>query len=106
MNQARLLAHSPSRAPLPGAPEEARVPSDDPDQTILAAFVAFLAEQTGVSERTARLYVAHIQRFGRWLQADGAAGLLDATGADVRAYRARLAQRQQPATVNATLAEL
>jgi site-specific recombinase XerD len=72
----------------------------------LAAFVAFLAEQTRVSERTARLYVAHLRRFARWLAAQYQAGLLEATGADLRAYRAELARRQRPASVNAALAAL
>ena len=106
MNQARSLARRASHGPLADSPEEPRFSSDNADQLLLAAFVAFLAEQTGVSERTARLYMAHLQRFGRWLRADGAVGLLDATGADVRAYRGQLARRQQPATVNAMLAAL
>jgi hypothetical protein len=46
----------------------ARVSSDNP----LAAFVALLAEDTKVGERTARLCVAHLQRFaGRLEQVTG-----------------------------------
>ena len=60
MNQARSLARRASHGPLAGSPEEPRFSSDNADQVLLAAFVAFLAEQTGVSERTARLYMAHL----------------------------------------------
>jgi hypothetical protein len=46
------------------ATRRASFSSDNP----LDAFVAFLAEHTRVGERSARLYVAHLQRFAAWLQ--------------------------------------
>jgi hypothetical protein len=105
----------PYRMKLPAAPvvarcqtsaiataEGARVSSDNP----LAAFVTFLAEHTKVGERSARLYVAHLQRFAAWLEQHYQALLLDVTTRDLREYRAELAQRQKPASVNAALAAL
>jgi integrase/recombinase XerC len=82
--------------------EGPRVSSDNP----LAAFVAFLAEHTKVGKRSARLYVAHLQRFAGWLQQRYQAPLLEATTRDLREYRAELAERQKPASVNAALAAL
>src|SRR5919206_2832522 len=45
MNQARSLARRASHRPLAGSPEEPRFSSDNADQVLLAAFVAFLPEQ-------------------------------------------------------------
>jgi site-specific recombinase XerD len=78
------------------------VSSDNP----LAGFVAFLAEHTKVGERSAGLYVAHLQRFAGWLQQRYQAPLLDATTRDLREYRADLAERQKPSSVNTALAAL
>jgi hypothetical protein len=46
-------------------------PSQGPSfssDNLLPAFLAFLAEDTKVGERTARQYVAHLQRFAVWLE--------------------------------------
>jgi hypothetical protein len=43
----------------------------------LAAFLAFLAEEQ-VTARTARLYLAHLQRLGAWLREQYRADLLEA----------------------------
>jgi integrase/recombinase XerC len=67
--------------------------------------VAALAEDH-VSARTARLYLRHLHRFAAWLGAHYQAGPLAATGHDLRAYRAQLAARQAPASVNAALGAL
>ncbi|MCA1648574.1 MAG: site-specific integrase [Chloroflexi bacterium] len=72
----------------------------------LAAFLAFLADDTGVSERSARLYLAHVRRFAAWLAHHYQAPILDATMRDLRQYKAELASRQKPASVNAALAAL
>ena len=72
----------------------------------MAAFVAFLAEQTKVGERSARLYVAHLQRFAAWLEQRYQPPLLDATTHDLREYRAELAHRQKTASGNAALTAL
>jgi site-specific recombinase XerD len=97
------------RAPLVRSPstaiarvEGARSSSDNR----LAAFVVFQAEHTKVGERSARLYVAHLQRFATWLDQRYQERLLGATTRDLREYRAELAQRQKPASVNAALAAL
>jgi integrase/recombinase XerC len=45
-------------------------------------------------------------RFAAWLRQQYRAELLDATSHDPREYRARLAERQKPASVNAALAAL
>src|SRR4051794_10186967 len=74
------------------------------DNTV-AAFLTFLAEEQ-VSARTAQLYLGHLGRFAPWLRERYQADLLDATGHDPREYRARLAERQKPASVNAALAAL
>jgi integrase/recombinase XerC len=71
----------------------------------VAAFLAFLAEEQ-VSARTARLYLAHLGRFATWLRDRYQADLLDATSHDLREYRARLADRQKAASVNAARAAL
>jgi site-specific recombinase XerD len=76
--------------------------SDNP----LSVFVTFLAEHTKIGERSARLYVAHVQRFAAWLEQRYQAPLLDATTRDLREYRGELAERQKPASVNAALAAL
>jgi site-specific recombinase XerD len=70
-----------------------------------AAFLAFLAEEQ-VSARTARLYLGHLGRFAGWLRDQYRADLVDATSHDLREYRARLADRQKPASVNAAIAAL
>jgi site-specific recombinase XerD len=74
------------------------------DNTV-AAFLTFLAEEQ-VSVRTARLYLGHLGRFAAWLREQYRADLVDATSHDLREYRARLAERQKPASVNAALAAL
>jgi site-specific recombinase XerD len=74
------------------------------DNTV-AAFLAFLADEQ-VSARTARLYLGHLRRFATWLSEQYRADLVDATSHDLREYRARLAERQKPASVNAALAAL
>jgi site-specific recombinase XerD len=84
------------------AAEAAPVSSDNP----LTAFLVFLAEETRVGERSARLYVAHLQRFAGWLEQRYQAGLLGVTTRDLRQYRAQIAERQKPASVNAALAAL
>jgi integrase/recombinase XerC len=68
-------------------------------------FLAALAEDH-VAARSARLYAAHLARFAAWLGARYRAGLLEATGHDLREYRAQLAARQKPASVNGALAAL
>ena len=74
------------------------------DNTV-AAFLTFLAEEQ-VSARTAQLYLGHLGRFAAWLWEQYQADLVDATSHDLREYRARLADRQKPASVNAALAAL
>src|SRR5437016_1557949 len=74
------------------------------DNTV-AAFLTFLAGEQ-VSARTARLYLGHLGRFAAWLREQYRAELIDATSHDLREYRARLAERQKPASVNAALAAL
>jgi site-specific recombinase XerD len=76
--------------------------SDNP----LPAFVAFLADNTKVGERTARQYVAHLERFNAWLDLRYQAALLEATTRDLRQYKTELGKRQKPASVNAALAAL
>jgi site-specific recombinase XerD len=70
-----------------------------------AAFLTFLAEEH-VSARTARAYLSHLGRFATWLREQYRADLFEATSHDLREYRARLAERQKPASVNAALAAL
>jgi integrase/recombinase XerD len=72
----------------------------------LPAFLAFLAEDTKVGERTARQYVAHLQRLAAWLDQHYQATLLEATTRDLRQYKTELGNRQKPASVNAALAGL
>ncbi len=72
----------------------------------LRSFLVHLAEDTRLCERSARLYVAHLQRFAAWLAEQHQAALLEATSHDLRAYRGQLADRQAPASVNAALAVL
>jgi site-specific recombinase XerD len=85
--------------------------TDNPDTTAggdaaaVHDFLAALAEDH-VAPRSARLYAAHLARFAAWLGARYRAGLLEATGHDVREYRAHLAARQKPASVNGALAAL
>jgi integrase/recombinase XerD len=69
-------------------------------------FLVFLADDTSVTERTARLYLAHLQRFASWLTERYQAPLLEATTRDVRQYKAELAERRKPASVNAAVAAL
>jgi site-specific recombinase XerD len=57
--------------------------SDNP----IPAFLAFLAEDTKVGERTARQYLAHLQRLAAWLEQHYQAALLEATTRDLRQYR-------------------
>ena len=92
LSQACLIA--PSQAPS--------FSSDNP----LPAFLAFLAEDTKVGERTARQYVAHLQRFAAWLEQRYQAALLEATTRDLRQYKTELGKRQKPASINTALAAL
>ena len=69
-------------------------------------FLTFLAEDTKVGERTARQYLAHLQRFTGWLEQRYQAALLEATTRDLRQYKTELGKRQKPASVNAALAAL
>src|SRR2546429_5282326 len=71
----------------------------------VTAFLRFLAEEQ-VSARTAQLYLGHLGRFTAWLREHYQADLVDATSHDLREYRARLADLQKPASVNAALAAL
>jgi site-specific recombinase XerD len=71
----------------------------------MAAFLTFLADEQ-VSARTAHLYLSHLGRFAVWLRERYQADLVDATSHDLREYRARLAERQKPASLNAALAAL
>ncbi len=57
-------------------------------------------------EHTARLYVAHLQRFEHWLVEHFQADRVSASRADLRTYRAELARRRQPASVYAVSAPL
>jgi site-specific recombinase XerD len=92
------LARSPGRAIA--RTEAAPFSADNP----LTGFLAFLAEDTKVGERTARLYLAHLQRFAGWLRERYQASMLEATTRDLREYKDELAQRQKPGSVNAALA--
>lgn len=108
-----LLKQSPAPAAL--TPASSADKADDAAgraaEASAAAVRAFLAELAAahVGERTARLYVGHLGRFAAWLgtaEGGGGIGLLDVTGADVRAYRTHLAGRQRPASVNGALGAL
>src|SRR4051794_30958208 len=88
--------------PRSAGPSQALVRSTD---NVVAAFLTFLAEEQ-VSARTAQLYLAHVGRFADWLREQYRAALVDATSHDLREYRARLTERQKPASVNAALAAL
>jgi integrase/recombinase XerC len=101
-NQARSLARRPSQARPIRPPEEANFSSDN----ALVVFLTFLAEDTEVGERTARQYLAHLQRFTGWLEQRYQAALLEATTRDLREYKTELGKRQKPASVNAALAAL
>src|SRR6266567_3483656 len=79
MNPVRSLARRPSRARSIGRSQGPSFSSDNP----LPAFLAFLAEDTKVGERTARPYVAHLQRFAAWLEQGYQAALLEATTRDL-----------------------
>jgi len=102
MNAPNSLARRRSQARPVAVPQGTRVSSDNP----LVAFLAFLADDTKVGERTARQYVAHLQRFVAWLAEHSQAPLLDATTRDLRQYKTELGKRQKPASVNAALAAL
>src|SRR5438874_3480026 len=102
MNQARSLARRPSQARPIARSQGPSVSSDNP----LPAFLAFLAEDTRVGERTARQYVAHLHRFAAWLEQRYQAALLEATTRDLRQYKTELGKHQKPASVNAALAAL
>jgi site-specific recombinase XerD len=73
-------------------PGESPVLSSD---KALRAFLIHLAEETRVSERSARLYLAHLQRFAVWLAEQHEADLIGATSHDMRAYRGQLTGRGQ-----------
>jgi len=102
MNTARSLARRPSQTPPITVPQGTAFSSDNP----LAAFLAFLADDTRVGERTARQYVAHLQRFAAWLDQRYQAVFLEATTRDLRQYKTELGKRQKPASVNAAVAAL
>lgn len=96
------------KAPAPAAARSPVLSTDNPDGAESAAvhdFLAALAEDH-VAPRSARLYAAHLARFAAGLRERYRAGLLEATSHDLREYRAQLAARQQPASVNAALAAL
>jgi integrase/recombinase XerD len=97
MNQARLPARRPSQARSIARSQGPSFSSDSP----LPTFLAFLAEDTRVGERTARQYVAHLQRFAAWLERRYQAALLEATTRDLRQYKTELGKRHKPASVNA-----
>jgi site-specific recombinase XerD len=88
--------------PRSGGPSQALIRSTD---NTLVAFLTFLAEEQ-VSAKTAQLYLGHVGRFATWLREQYRADLVDATNHDLREYRARLAARQKPASVNAAVAAL
>jgi site-specific recombinase XerD len=94
-----------SLTPTVPAPPQAPPVSTDNTGEVLRAFVAALAEDH-VSARTAQLYLRHLRGFATWLGECYQADPLAATSHDVRAYRAHLAGRQAPASVNAALAAL
>jgi len=71
----------------------------------VVAFLTFLAEEQ-VSARTAELYLGHLGRFAAWPREQYQADLVAATSHVLREYRARLAERQRPASANAALAAL
>src|SRR6266567_5973830 len=102
MNEVRSLTRRPSRARSIARSQGPSFSSDNP----LPAFLAFLAEDTKVGERTARQYVAHLERFTAWLEQRYQAPLLEATTRDLREYKTELGKRQKPASVNAALAAL
>jgi len=102
MNSTRGLARRPSQPHTLTASGAPGFSSDN----VLTDFVAFLANDTKVGERTARLYVAHLRRFAAWLADRYQAPLLEATTRDLRQYKAERAERQKPASVNAALAAL
>src|SRR6266567_2759788 len=102
MNSVRWLARRPSRARSIGRSQGPSVSSDNP----IAAFLAFLAEDTKVGESTARQYIAHVQRFAGWLEQCYQAALLEATTRDLRQHKTELGKRQKPASVNAAMAAL
>src|SRR5712691_7434441 len=93
--------------PEPDVPRSA----DEPQALVrstdnaVAAFLTFLADEQ-VSVRTAQLYLGHLGRFASWLRDQYQADVVDATSHDLRQYRAHLAERQKPASVNAALAAL
>ena len=89
---------------LPSSADPAQALVSSTDNTV-AAFLTFLADEQ-VSARTARLYLGHLGRFAAWLREQYRAELVDTTSHDLREYRARLAERQKPASVNAALAAL
>jgi len=89
---------------VPRSADESKALIRSTDSTV-AAFVTFLAEEQ-VSARTARLYLGHLGRFAAWVREQYRADLVDVTSHDLREYRARLAERQKPSSVNAALAAL
>lgn len=59
-----------------------------------------------MGQRSARQYVAHLQRLAAWLEHHYHATLLEATTRDLRQYKTELGTRQRPASVNAAMAAL
>src|SRR5713226_5515679 len=102
MNPVRSLARRPSHARSIARSRGPSFSSDNP----LPAFLAFLAQETKVGDRTARQYVAHLQRFTAWLEQNYQAGLLETTTRDLRQYKTEIGNRQKPASVNAAVAAL
>jgi integrase/recombinase XerC len=90
----------PAAAPL--APQLSTDNADGAARAVSDFLAALAADQ--VSGRSARLYLAHLARFAAWLSGRYRAGLLEATSHDLREYRAQLAARQRPASVNGALA--
>jgi site-specific recombinase XerD len=104
----RAAGAPPGSAGKAGAGADAVLPSAERDAQAVRDFLAELAE-AHVAERSARVYLGHLGRFASWLReryGPDRAGLLQATGHDVRAYRQQLAARQRPASVNNALAAL
>jgi site-specific recombinase XerD len=100
--KAPSLARRPSQTGSLGPPQGPSLSSDIP----LAAFLAFLAEDTRVGERTARLYVGRLRRLAGWLEQRYQAALLEATTRDLRQYKNEFGEHQTPASVNAAMAAL
>src|SRR5262249_20078316 len=91
MNRSHGLARRQSGAGPLAPPEDGDFSSDN----ALAAFLTFLANDTKVGERPARLYLAHVRRLAGRLLGAYQAPVLDATTRDLRECKAELAARQK-----------